>query len=236
MAYICAGKRKGKTINFIRVVCHDHEVINFPFSTVTTNSEGLNDIIGPDLNSHISEVYKITSAHLIRLLKKQFLLCEHLSAIRDYLLLGQGDFIQHLMDLICKDLSAMSFDIQSSMLQSKLETINFIRVVCHDHEVINFPFSTVTTNSEGLNDIIGPDLNSHISEVYKITSAHLIRLLKKQFLLCEHLSAIRDYLLLGQGDFIQHLMDLICTDLSAMSFDIQSSMLQSKLEVCIWIT
>ncbi|XP_063691040.1 gamma-tubulin complex component 3-like [Bolinopsis microptera] len=112
----------GKTINFIRVVCRDHSPINFPFSTVATTNQGLNDIIGPDLNGHVSEVYKITSSHLIGLLKKKYLLCEHLTAIRDYLLLGQGDFIQHLMDLICKDLSGLSSSLQTSMLQSKLET------------------------------------------------------------------------------------------------------------------
>ena len=33
----------------------------------------------------------------------------------------QGDFIQHLMDLICKDLSMSSSQIQTAMLQSKLE-------------------------------------------------------------------------------------------------------------------
>ncbi|KAL5248692.1 hypothetical protein ACHWQZ_G017773 [Mnemiopsis leidyi] len=113
----------GKTINFIRVVCRDHSPINFPFSTVATTNQGLNDIIGPDLNGHVSEVYKITSSHLISLLKKKYLLCEHLTAIRDYLLLGQGDFIQHLMDLICKDLSGLSSSLQTSMLQSKLEVL-----------------------------------------------------------------------------------------------------------------
>ena len=51
----------GKTINFIRTVCRDHSPINFPFSTVATNNQGLNDIIGPDLQSHISEVYIVYS-------------------------------------------------------------------------------------------------------------------------------------------------------------------------------
>ena len=46
----------GKTINFIRVVCRDHSPINFPFSTVATTNQGLNDIIGPDLNGHVAEV------------------------------------------------------------------------------------------------------------------------------------------------------------------------------------
>jgi len=112
----------GKTINFVRVVCRDHKPISFPFSTVASSKEALNNVIGPELQQHINEVYKITSSHLINLLKTNFFLCEHLTALRDYLLLGQGDFIQHLMDLICKDLSLNAAELRTPHLQSKLET------------------------------------------------------------------------------------------------------------------
>ena len=112
----------GKTINFIRVVCRDHTTINFPFSSVATDSQGLNDIVGPELHGLIAEVDRTVSAYLIELLKTKYLLCEHLTAIRDYLLLGQGDFVQHLMDLIAKDLSNPANTLVGSALQSKLET------------------------------------------------------------------------------------------------------------------
>ncbi len=48
----------------------------------------------------IDVVCKETSAHLLHVLYTKYQLVEHLKAMRRYLLLGQGDFIRHLMDLL----------------------------------------------------------------------------------------------------------------------------------------
>jgi gamma-tubulin complex component 3 len=46
----------------------------------------------------IQVAYKETSKQLLRLLLDKYELMDHLHAIKRYLLLGQGDFVQHLMD------------------------------------------------------------------------------------------------------------------------------------------
>ena len=48
----------------------------------------------------IDAAYFETSKYLLDVLNKNYLLLEHLQAMRRYLLLGQGDFIRHLMDLL----------------------------------------------------------------------------------------------------------------------------------------
>ena len=44
--------------------------------------------------------YADTSSTLMNILMKKYKLLDHFSALRRYLLLGQGDFIRHLMDLM----------------------------------------------------------------------------------------------------------------------------------------
>ena len=48
----------------------------------------------------IDTVYKETSQHLLEVLHTKYKFMDHLKAMRRYLLLGQGDFIRHLMDLL----------------------------------------------------------------------------------------------------------------------------------------
>ena len=48
----------------------------------------------------IDVVCKETSRHLLDVLYNKYKFMEHLKAMRRYLLLGQGDFIRHLMDLL----------------------------------------------------------------------------------------------------------------------------------------
>jgi hypothetical protein len=55
-----------------------------------------------DLNFQemIDTAYIDTSSFLIHILMKKYKLMDHFNALRKYLLLGQGDFIRHLMDLM----------------------------------------------------------------------------------------------------------------------------------------
>jgi len=48
----------------------------------------------------IDAAYFETSKYLLDVLNKKYNLLEHMQAMRRYLLLGQGDFIRHLMDLL----------------------------------------------------------------------------------------------------------------------------------------
>lgn len=48
----------------------------------------------------IDVAYLETSSSLIEILMNKYKLMDHFNALRRYLLLGQGDFIRHLMDLM----------------------------------------------------------------------------------------------------------------------------------------
>lgn len=48
----------------------------------------------------IDSAYIDTSSYLIEILMKKHKLLDHFNSLRRYLLLGQGDFIRHLMDLM----------------------------------------------------------------------------------------------------------------------------------------
>ncbi|CAJ0868824.1 6386_t:CDS:10, partial [Entrophospora sp. SA101] len=86
----------GKSLNFIRYSCNDNDwIINNAKPTGADKILKYGDIIG--LESSIDNAYKTTSKQLMNLLFAKYKLKEHLIAIKRYLLLGQGDFIQHLM-------------------------------------------------------------------------------------------------------------------------------------------
>lgn len=48
----------------------------------------------------IDVAYEETSTSLMKILLRKYKLMDHFNAMRRYLLLGQGDFIRHLMDLM----------------------------------------------------------------------------------------------------------------------------------------
>ena len=48
----------------------------------------------------IDSAYIDTSSYLIEILMTKYKLLDHFNSLRRYILLGQGDFIRHLMDLM----------------------------------------------------------------------------------------------------------------------------------------
>ena len=50
------------------------------------------------LTESVERVYKECSQHLLSVLIEKYHLMDHLQALKRYLLLGQGDFVQCLMD------------------------------------------------------------------------------------------------------------------------------------------
>lgn len=53
-----------------------------------------------EFHTTLQNVYKETSYRVLELLRGKFRLLDHLQALRRYLLLGQGDFIRHLLELL----------------------------------------------------------------------------------------------------------------------------------------
>lgn len=75
-----------------------------PCSTPVSTSaliaaELLSDLEGA-FQEKIDAAYFDTSKYLLDVLNRNYQLLDHLQAMRRYLLLGQGDFIRHLMDLL----------------------------------------------------------------------------------------------------------------------------------------
>ena len=53
-----------------------------------------------ELSATIAAVYRETARHVLDTMCQRYQFLENLQAIRRYLLLGQGDFIRHLLELI----------------------------------------------------------------------------------------------------------------------------------------
>ena len=69
------------------------------FSFIPVESIFSQDVDGV-FQKMIDAVYQETSQHLLEILHTKYKFIDHLKAMRRYLLLGQGDFIRYLMDLL----------------------------------------------------------------------------------------------------------------------------------------
>ncbi|XP_061548535.1 gamma-tubulin complex component 3 isoform X2 [Phycodurus eques] len=117
----------GKSINFLHQVCHDRtppgKITPASKSTDTPKdaAELLSDLEGA-FQEKIDAAYFDTSKYLLDVLNRNYLLLEHLQAMRRYLLLGQGDFIRHLMDLLKPELARPATTLYQHNLTGILET------------------------------------------------------------------------------------------------------------------
>ncbi|KAL4656940.1 gamma-tubulin complex component 3 [Arapaima gigas] len=117
----------GKSINFLHQVCHDRTPPGkiTPASKSTESpkdaAELITDLEGA-FQGKIDAAYFETSKYLLDILNKNYLLLEHLQAMRRYLLLGQGDFIRHLMDLLKPELARPATTLYQHNLTGILET------------------------------------------------------------------------------------------------------------------
>jgi len=91
----------GKSLNFIRYGCGDSEWVE-AYSKAASKELRYGDT--ETLETWIDEAYKTTMARLIHLMAEKFHLFEHLKALKNYILLGQGDFIALLMESLSSNL------------------------------------------------------------------------------------------------------------------------------------
>ncbi|XP_035006256.1 gamma-tubulin complex component 3 isoform X1 [Hippoglossus stenolepis] len=117
----------GKSINFLHQVCHDRTppgkitAASKSADTPKDAAELLSDLEGA-FQEKIDAAYFDTSKYLLDVLNQNYLLLEHLQAMRRYLLLGQGDFIRHLMDLLKPELVRPATTLYQHNLTGILET------------------------------------------------------------------------------------------------------------------
>lgn len=122
----------GKSINFIRQCCGNTDWIMDPRAHNNSLSAA-SAIVDFEENGHrfaqltslekmIEDVSQSTNEYLIHSLTEKFHLLNHCRALRRYMLLGQGDFIQYLMDLLQPELSKVARGVHRHNLVNVLET------------------------------------------------------------------------------------------------------------------
>lgn len=119
--------RTGKSINFLRVCCEDQGWADAATEAAaaagtSTRRGGLGYGETDALESLVTEAAKRIDRHLLDVMFKQYKFKEHCLAIKRYLLLGQGDFVQYLMDIVGPDLFEPANTISSFKLAGLLES------------------------------------------------------------------------------------------------------------------
>ncbi|KAJ3079209.1 Gamma-tubulin complex component 3 [Quaeritorhiza haematococci] len=121
----------GKSLNFIRYSCNEEDYIRVR-NLYAASMKGLDEDTNADhrygggsnlktLVSTVNAAYRLTSSRLLDILFNKFKLMDHLLAIKRYMLLGQGDFVQYLMDALSPSLDKAANSIYRHNLTSTLE-------------------------------------------------------------------------------------------------------------------
>ena len=119
--------RTGKSINFLRVCCEDRgwadaatEAAEAAGTTTVRGGLGYGETDALELL--VSEAAKRIDKHLLDVIYNRYRFKDHCLAIKRYLLLGQGDFVQYLMDIVGPELSEPANTISTFKLAGLLET------------------------------------------------------------------------------------------------------------------
>lgn len=107
----------GKSLNFIRHSCKDADIARV--------SPDIQSLVYGDIKrteNAVNAVYKASSHRLSVVLFGKYKLLEHLRAIKGFLLLGRGDFVEYLMDTLTAKLSQPATTIYRHNLTGILET------------------------------------------------------------------------------------------------------------------
>ncbi|ORY89632.1 Spc98 family-domain-containing protein [Leucosporidium creatinivorum] len=111
----------GKSLNFMKYSCQDSAWV-----VERNRKEGSNrtlqyaDMIG--LERSISLAYSIASQRLFDIFFDRFRLMDHLKALKDYLMLGKGDFVEILMESLGPSLDRPANLLYRHNLTATLET------------------------------------------------------------------------------------------------------------------
>ncbi|EPQ59222.1 gamma-tubulin complex, DGRIP91/SPC98 component [Gloeophyllum trabeum ATCC 11539] len=111
----------GRSLNFIRYSCHDSDwVATREKLSNTGGTLKYSDIAG--LERSIDTAYQIASRRLFDVFLDKFRLLDHLRALKNYMLLGHGDFTDQLMDALSPSLARPANALHRHNLTATLET------------------------------------------------------------------------------------------------------------------
>lgn len=115
----------GKSINFMRVVCHDQSEVRDKRELELCLGANSDELFVPfedtKLHAQIERFCATTSQKLLDIVLVQSNLMAHLHSIRKYLLLGQGDFVELLMENLKGELNRPAREIQAYNLSAILD-------------------------------------------------------------------------------------------------------------------
>ncbi|GBE79620.1 gamma-tubulin complex DGRIP91/SPC98 component [Sparassis latifolia] len=111
----------GKSLNFIRYSCHDSDwVATREKLSNTGGTLKYSDISG--LERSIDQAYQIASRRLFDVFFEKYRLLDHLLALKHYLLLGHGDFVEQLMESLSQSLARPANTLYRHNLTATLES------------------------------------------------------------------------------------------------------------------
>ncbi|CAF0840506.1 unnamed protein product [Adineta steineri] len=115
------------------------------------------------------------------------------------------------------------------------KSINFLRVVCKDRTMLQI-IKTPASSQSLFQQQRSTEFQDMIISVYNETTRYLRSILDDKYQMMDHFKAIKRYLLLGQGDFIKYLMDLMETELNKPANQVFYHNLQSLMDAAIRVT
>lgn len=132
----------GKAINFLHQVCQDNTFARDEDRRIKAlelmSTESLfSQEKDANFEAILEKNYLKTSKTVLQVLFDKYNLMDHLLAMRNYFLLGQGDFIRHLMDLLEADLTRPGKNLYIHNLTGILESaIRATNAQYHNPEVL----------------------------------------------------------------------------------------------------
>ncbi|EME30162.1 tubulin family protein [Galdieria sulphuraria] len=111
----------GKTMVFLRKCCSDGSWLSDKFREPSFREKSLGYNQVDSLRAFVQTVCEASSNRLKFLLFEKFLLKGHCMALRNLILLGQGDFVQNLLDSLAADLNEPSSDLYRNNLLGTLD-------------------------------------------------------------------------------------------------------------------
>lgn len=116
----------GKSINFLREVCQDQKPIKNSEELQSAIQNKIDCLFEPvndtKLHEMIDRVYLDTSKRVLDAILSQHALIENLQALKNYLLLGQGDFVGLLMQNLKQELDRPAKDLFQHDLHGIMST------------------------------------------------------------------------------------------------------------------
>lgn len=110
----------GKSLNFIRNNCNDSDWV-IQYSQANSKSLDYVTTSHVNLSASIDSAYQTTMSRLTHLMSNKFLLFTHMAALKKYLLLGQGDFIDLLVESLAPNLDRPAHSQYRHNLTAQLE-------------------------------------------------------------------------------------------------------------------